>query len=106
MVFLMKETLGFCFCFVENTKIISKTRKKVSISEKNACHKILIIDEKMLIVEFSYNFLYIPNCTKVTDKHFYIHESCMTNIFGTHFFFLIHILCKRGGKLLYRTAKV
>ena len=37
----------------------------------------------MLIVEFSYNFLYVWNyCTKLYDKHVRTYDNCMKSIFG------------------------
>ena len=41
------------------------------------------IYEKMLIVEFSYNFFYVWNyCTKLYDKHVPIYDNCVTSVFG------------------------
>ena len=36
----------------------------------------------MLIIEFSYNFLYVWNCMKLYDKKFLIYENCMIRSFG------------------------
>ena len=36
----------------------------------------------MLIIEFSYNFLYVWNCMKLYEKKFPIYENCMIRIFG------------------------
>ena len=36
----------------------------------------------MLIIEFSYNFLYVWNCMKLHDKKFLIYGNCMTRSFG------------------------
>ena len=36
----------------------------------------------MLVIEFSYNFLYVWNCIKLYDKKFLINGNCMTRSFG------------------------
>ena len=36
----------------------------------------------MLVIEFSYNFLYVWNCTKLYDKKFLIYGNCMIRSFG------------------------
>ena len=36
----------------------------------------------MLIIEFSYNFLYVWNCMKLYDKKFLIYGNCMIRSFG------------------------
>ena len=36
----------------------------------------------MLIMEFSYNFLYVWNCMKLYDKKFLIYGNCMIRSFG------------------------
>ena len=37
---------------------------------------------KMLVIEFSYNFLYVWNCLKLYEKKLPIYENCMISIFG------------------------
>ena len=36
----------------------------------------------MFTIEFSYNFLYVWNCTELYEKKFPIYENCMISIFG------------------------
>ena len=48
---------------------------------KNNYHTIFIY-EKMHIIEFSYNFLYVWNCMKLYDKKFLIYGNCMIRSFG------------------------
>ena len=48
---------------------------------KNTYHTIFIYG-KMLIIEFSYQLLYVWNCMKLYEKKFPIHEKCMISIFG------------------------
>ena len=42
----------------------------------------IFIYGKMLIIEFSYNFLYVWNCMKLYDKKFLIYGNCMIRSFG------------------------
>ena len=48
---------------------------------ENTYHTIFIYG-KMLIIEFSYNFLYVWNCMKLYDKKFLIYGNCMIRSFG------------------------
>ena len=36
----------------------------------------------MLIIEFSYNFLYVGNCMKLYDKKFFNYGNCMIRSVG------------------------
>ena len=36
----------------------------------------------MLVIDFSYNFLYVWNCMKLYDKKFLIYGNCMIRSFG------------------------
>ena len=36
----------------------------------------------MVIIEFSYNFLYVWNCMELYDKKFLIYGNCMIRSFG------------------------
>ena len=40
------------------------------------------IHGKILIIEFSYNFLYVWNCMKFYERKFPIYENCMISLFG------------------------
>ena len=79
---------GLChLCSVATTtKNFSETKfrkKKINIFGlwENAYHTIFIY-RKMLIIEFSYNFLYVWNCMKLYDKKFLIYGNCMIRSFG------------------------
>ena len=78
---------GLCYlCSAANTtENISETKfkKKNQIFGlwKNTYHTIFIYG-KMLIIEFSYNFLYVWNCMKLYDKKFFIYGNCMIRSFG------------------------
>ena len=43
----------------------------------------------MLIIEFSYNFLYVWNCMKLYDKKFLIYGNCMIRSFGQPGVFIV-----------------
>ena len=63
---------------------LSKFRKKKSnflVYGKTRYHTIFIYG-KMLIIEFSYNFLYVWNCMKLYDKKFLIYGNYMIRSFG------------------------
>ena len=62
------------------TKVRKKKSKIFGLWE-NTYHTIFIYG-KMLIIEFSYNFLYVWNCMKVYDKKFLIYGNCMIRSFG------------------------
>ena len=62
-------------------KINLRTKNKFLVYGENACHTISIYGKK-LIIEFSYNFLYVWNCMKFYEKKFPIYENCMISIFG------------------------
>ena len=73
-------------CLVANTTNnfsetkFRKKKSKLGLWE-NTYHTIFIYG-KMLIIEFSYNFLYVWNCMKLYDKKFLIYENCMIRSFG------------------------
>ena len=46
----------------------------------------------MLIIEFSYSFLYVWNCMKLYDKKFLIYGNCMIRSFGQPGYFTSEIL--------------
>ena len=48
---------------------------------KNTYQKIFI-NGKLLIIEFSYNFLYVWNYMKLYEKNFLTYGNCMITIFG------------------------
>ena len=62
------------------TKVRKKKSKIFGLWE-NTYHTIFIYG-KMLIIEFSYNFLYVWNCMKLYDKKFLIYGNCMIRSFG------------------------
>ena len=62
-------------------KINFKEKIKVFGLWENTYHTIFIYG-KMLIIEFSYNFLYVWNCMKLYDKKFLIYGNCMIRSFG------------------------
>ena len=53
----------------------------------------LVHKTQNLIIEFSYNFLYIYNCKKLHDKKFIIYGNCMIRCFSTR----VHIDYPRIG---------
>ena len=56
----------------------------------------------MLIIEFSYNFLYVWNCMKLYDKKFFINGNCMIRSFGQPGF----CLKIGGGGTIHKKAKL
>ena len=62
-------------------KLNSERKIKIFGLWENTYHTIFIYGE-MLIIEFSYNFLYVWNCMKLYDKKFLIFENCMIRSFG------------------------
>ena len=79
---------GLCnLCPVATTtENFSKTtfrKKKIKIFGlwENTYHTTFIYG-KMLIIEFSYNFLYVWNCMKLYDNKFLIYGNCMIRSFG------------------------
>ena len=79
---------GLChLCSVANTTenfSETKFRKKKSkflVYGKTHYHTIFVYG-KMLIIEFSYNFLYVWNCMKLYDKKFLIYGNYMIRSFG------------------------
>ena len=62
-------------------KINSRTKNNFLVYGENTYHTISIYG-KMLIIEFSYNFLYVWNCMKLYEKKFPIYQNCMKSIFG------------------------
>ena len=60
---------------------ILKEKIKIFGFWENTYHTIFIYG-KMLIIEFSYNFLYVWNCMKLYDKKFLIYGNCMIRSFG------------------------
>ena len=67
-------------------KRIYKEKIKIFCLWENIYHTIFIYG-KMLIIEFSYNFLYVWNCMKLYDKKFLIYGNCMIRSFGQPGFF-------------------
>ena len=65
---------------------------------ENTYHTIFIYG-KMLIIEFSYNFLYVWNCMKLYDKKFLIYENCMIRSFGQPGKFLLLLSGQNNKKL-------
>ena len=65
---------------LSETKVRKKKSKNFGLWE-NTYHTIFIYG-KMLIIEFSYNFLYVWNCMKLYDKKFLIYGNCMIRSFG------------------------
>ena len=59
---------------------ILKEKIKIFVLWENTYHTIFIYG-KMLIIEFSYNFLYVWNCMKLYDKKFLIYGNCMIRSF-------------------------
>ena len=57
-----------------------KKKSKFLVYGKNTYHTVFIYG-KMLIIEFSYNFLYVWNCMKLYDKKFLIYGNCMIRSF-------------------------
>ena len=60
---------------------ILKEKIKIFGLWENTYHTIFIYG-KILIIEFSYNFLYVWNCMKLYDKKFLIYGNCMIRSFG------------------------
>ena len=58
-----------------------KKKSKFLVYGKSRYHTIFIYG-KMLIIEFSYNFLYVWNCMKLYDKKFLIYGNYMIRSFG------------------------
>ena len=58
-----------------------KKKSKFLVYGKTHYHTIFIYG-KMLIIEFSYNFLYVWNCMKLYDKKFLIYGNYMIRSFG------------------------
>ena len=58
-----------------------KKKSKFLVYGKTHYHTIFICG-KMLIIEFSYNFLYVWNCMKLYDKKFLIYGNYMIRSFG------------------------
>ena len=58
-----------------------KKKSKFLVYGKTHYHRIFIYG-KMLIIEFSYNFLYVWNCMKLYDKKFLIYGNYMIRSFG------------------------
>ena len=62
-------------------KINIRKKNNFLVYGENTYHTISIYG-KMLIIEFSYNFLYVWNCMKLYEKKFPIYENCLISIFG------------------------
>ena len=63
------------------TKVRKTKNRKIFGLWENTYHTIFIYG-KMLIIEFSYNFLYVWNCMKLYDKKLLIYGNCMIRSFG------------------------
>ena len=78
---------GIChLCSVANTK---KIFRKLNLETKNQLfglwkniYRTILIYGKILIGEFSYNFLYVWNCVKFYDKKFFIYGNGIIRSFG------------------------
>ena len=69
-----------------------KKKSKFLVYGKTHYHTIFIYG-KMLIIEFSYNFLYVWNCMKLYDKKFLIYGNYMIRSFGQPGFLVCFSTC-------------
>ena len=68
----------------------------------------------MLIIEISYNFLYVWNCIDLHKKKLLIYENCVTSIFGQPGIFLwfislrqsLHIRKIYNSRLVYLAVEI
>ena len=83
---LSNQSLCKLCWFANTTDNFSETKFRKKKSKFLVYGKTPIIQfsfmEKMLLIEFSYNFLYVWNCMKLYDKKFLIYGICMLRSFG------------------------
>ena len=79
------KSLSLVLSYKRNPKFFQKlyleTKSQLFGVWKNTYHTIFI-NGKMLIIEFSYSFLYIWSCLKLYDKKFLVYGNCMIRSFG------------------------